>query len=264
MWLNIYGEADPCVVEAVRERLSPVRLLAVADNPPTVQQAAKLLCRLGERDEAVAARVMVLHGREADPWKRYLLAGYLQCLGGRDMLPYLVDEVLANDPELLVRWRAALVVSSLLHRKTPEEAVRLLLGLVGDREGQALLHSRFPKLANQGVWMPTVRAVSRLSPAFAVPVLLAVLRQTVTPEGRSRDVVKGLLHLTRPWRNRVDPLTSMQREVLRGISELPANAFLWAGCFRCPLLSARLPCSREGLRDLLARDQMDSSDSPAP
>src|SRR5262245_41649613 len=56
MWLNIYGQPDQQVVRELRERLPQVRALLNEEVPDTVGTAARLLGRLGVRDEEAARR----------------------------------------------------------------------------------------------------------------------------------------------------------------------------------------------------------------
>jgi hypothetical protein len=207
---------------------------------------------------------MFLFEREHDPFRRHFLVGYLGAVGGRDMLPYLVDEVLACDPDFLVRWRAARVVTGLCGRRTPDEAVELLTRFLIDADARAAAERAFPRLRG-AMWRRTMDAVLRLPLKITVPPLLAALR----PQGpEARELVPTLFRLLFPsvFLGPEPLLTSLQHQFLSTLVELseagepaavspaPVSGLTWKTLFT-PLRQAGLPTSREGVLEVLARSE---------
>jgi hypothetical protein len=253
MWLNIYGEPGEAVVAALRQHLGAIHGLLNEEEPDTVGLAARLLRKLGVRSPEAARRALAVFDREHHPGRRCRLVAALAYHGGPDLFGFLIDET-ANDPEPVVRWRAALALACRLKRRTADQEAEVLKRvLLGPREQERMM-KQVPALGH--VEGRTFRAVLLLPRRHAIPALLGLLRRGDRGCGQA---VAPLLQRTGPWPTGPGPrppLNPQQREVVAALAdcrELDPPSHPALGNPLLDLLGqAGLPKSREGLRDLAA------------
>jgi hypothetical protein len=248
MWLNIYGEPGEAVSKALRDRLAEIRTLLNEEVPDTVGLAARLLRHLGEREPEVARRVLAVFPREHHAGRRVRLIAALAHHGRRAFFPFLIDEV-ANDPEPVVRWRAALAVARALKKRTPDQEARVLVNALLDRDGQRRMRARVPAVGHLD--MRTMEVVLLLSNRHAVPALIGLLRGG---EMGARQAIEPLLSRLAPWPVGAAPHSALQKEVLAALADCPALDPPSHPALRNPLHAvlqrAGLPPSRAALREL--------------
>ncbi len=247
MWFNRYGGPDEVVVAAMRERLPLIRTLLDEDVPDTVGRAARLLRLLGERDRGVARRIITVFPREHHPGRRVRLVTALAYHGRRAFLPFLIDE-LADDPEPVVRWRAALAVANRLKEDTPHQEAERLIQVLLDAGEQERMKERVPAIGH--VDHRTYAAVLLLDGPRLIGAMLRLLRAG----GKFvASAVEQLLQRAGPWPTDAASLTATQKEVLSALvarldvnPPAPGAILPWHQLLK----RAGLPTSREGLRTL--------------
>ncbi|HJZ55756.1 MAG TPA: hypothetical protein VKE74_12380 [Gemmataceae bacterium] len=252
LWLNNYGEPDDEMVRVVKDRASAVSKLFADGDPVTARLAARLFCTLRLRSARGMGRLMALYGRETNPWVRVKLVGFLDHLGGRAALPFLLDEVFVNDPEPAVRWRAARSVVKYDRRDTPADVAEFLGRVLLDPAEGTAIKAVSPFLDDGLFRQHTFTAVGRLAPEVAAPPLLTLLRR----KQETWSAVQGLLRISQPWGDtwgKPWPLSPLQREILAAIVDLPDDRPGQIRMTCCsPLAEVGLPTTRQGLLDLLA------------
>jgi hypothetical protein len=255
---------DTGIVPAMLAGVPTLVRLLEGDDPAVRLQAAHNLATLGETTPAVAERVLAVCMHETDRKAKFALIGYLQRLGQREALPYLVDELLLGSDDLLLRWGAALTITHLTGHDAHPEACTLLRRALLDGPVKEELDAFFPK----GVFSfgQTYGAVQLLHPEAAVPMLIDFLKQDLP---HSHFAIQPLLRLCAPWESAEVPgangpqyqlvsLTSLQRRVLTAFSNLPVEVRRdhppwWTLAYLQRYLSGlRLPQDRDGLRAWLA------------